>query len=52
MMAAFDIYRSFLAARALSILRVELEVTDIGEQLYRFRKRIALSRFFDLYELL
>lgn len=24
----------------------------MGEQLYRFRKRIALSRFFDLYELL
>ena len=52
MIAVFDISRSFLAARALSILRVELEVTEMGEQLYRFRKWIALSRFFDLYELL
>lgn len=32
------------------MLRNELEVTEIGEQMYRFRKRLALSRFFDLYE--
>ena len=52
MMAALDTSRSLLAARALSILRVELEVTEMGEQLHRFRKRIAVSRFFDLYGLL
>ena len=51
-MAALDTSRSLLVARALSILRVELEVTEMGEQLHRFRKRIAVSRFFDLYELL
>ena len=32
------------------MLRNELEVTEIGEQLYRYRKRLALSQFFDLYE--
>ena len=52
MMTALDTSRSLLAARALSILRVELEVAEMGEQLHRFRKRIAVSRFFDLYELL
>ena len=52
MMAALDTSRLLLAARALSILRVELEVTEMGEQLHRFRKRIAVSRLFDLYELL
>ena len=32
------------------MLRNELEVTEIGEQLYRYRKRLALTQFFDLYE--
>ena len=52
MMAVLDTSRLLLAARALSILRVELDVTEMGEQSHRFRKRIAVSRFFDLYKLL
>lgn len=43
MTAAPDTSRSLLAARALSMLRVELEVTEMGEQLHRFRKRIACT---------
>ena len=42
--------RSHDVARALSNLRDELEVTELGEQLCRFRKRIALSRFYDFYD--
>ncbi len=41
---------SIRTGQALSILRTELEATEIGEQLYRFRKRIALSQFFEFYE--
>ena len=51
-MAALNISRSLLAARVLSILRVELEVIEIGEHLHRFRKRIAIFYFFAFYELL
>ena len=45
-----DTLRSIQTAQILSMLRNELEVTGIGEQLYRSRKRFALSQFFDFYE--
>lgn len=44
-------HRSDEVARALSNIRDELEVAEIGEQLYRFRKRVALSYFYDFYEI-
>ena len=40
-----DTSRSFQVAHTLSLLRVELEVTEVGEQLCRFCRRIALSAF-------
>ena len=43
--------RSFQTAQVFLMLRNELEVTEIGEQIYKFRKRLALSRFFDLYDM-
>ena len=48
--ASNDTLRSLQQAQILSMLRNELEVTEIGEQMCRFRKRLALSQFFDLYE--
>lgn len=42
--------RSLQTAQVFLMLRNELEVTEIGEQMYKFRKRLALSRFFDLYD--
>lgn len=48
--ASNDTLRLLQTAQILSVLRNELEVTDIGEQMCRFRKRLALSQFFDLYE--
>ena len=48
--AANDTLRSLQTAQILSTLRNELEVTEIGDQLCRFRKRLALSQFFDVYE--
>ena len=48
--AANDTLRSLQTAQILSTLRNELEVTEIGEQMCRFRKRLALSHFFDVYE--
>lgn len=44
-------HRSDEVARALSNLRDELEVAEMGEQLCRFRKRVALSRFYDFYDM-
>ena len=49
--AALTTSYSLQAIRALSILRDELEVSEMAEQLHRFRKRTALSGFFDFYEL-
>ena len=43
---------SIRIGQALLILRIELKATEIGEQLYRFRKRIALSQFFEFYEVI
>lgn len=43
--------RLYKVARALSSLRNELEDTEMGEQICRFHKRIALSRFYDFYEM-
>jgi hypothetical protein len=48
--ASNNTLRSLQTAQILSMLRNELEVTEIGEQMCRFRKRLALSQFFDLYE--
>ena len=48
--ASNDTLRSLQTAQILSMLRNELEVTQIGEQMCRFRKRLALSQFFDVYE--
>jgi hypothetical protein len=48
--ALFDTPLSLQTAQILSMLRNELEITEIGEQLYRFRKRLAQSRFFEFYE--
>ena len=45
-----DTLRLLQTAHILSALRTELEVTEIGEQMCRLRKRLALSQFFDLYE--
>ena len=39
----------FQLAQVLPHLRQELEATELGELLCRFRKRIALSRFYDFY---
>ena len=47
--ASFDRLLSLRTAQIVSILRNELDVTEIGEQLYRFRKRLAQSRFFEFY---
>ena len=41
---------SLRSTQVLSILRTELEASEAGEQLHRFRKRIALSSFFEFYE--
>jgi hypothetical protein len=49
--ALFDILLSLQTAQILSMLRNELEITEIGEQLYRFRKRLTQSRFFEFYEI-
>lgn len=46
-----DMLSSLQTAPLLSLLRTELEVTEVGEQLYRFCKRLALSQFFELYEI-
>lgn len=48
---SLETHRSDDVARALSNLRDELEVAEMGEQLCRFRKRVALSRFYDFYEM-
>ncbi|KAI4198215.1 MAG: hypothetical protein LQ346_002819 [Caloplaca aetnensis] len=48
--ASNNTLRSLQTAQILSMLRNELEGTEIGEQMCRFRKRLALSQFFDLYE--
>ena len=48
--ASTNTLRSLQTAQILSMLRNELEVTEIGEQMCRFRKRLALSQFFDVYE--
>lgn len=48
---SFEEHRSGEVARVLSNLRDELEVAEMGEQLCRFRKRVALSRFYDFYEM-
>lgn len=47
--AAFDTPCSLETARMLSMLRNELELSEIGEQLHKFRKRLAQSRFLDFY---
>lgn len=39
-----------MTAQMLLTLRNDLELTEIEEQLYRFRKRLALCRFFDIYQ--
>ena len=49
--ASFDKLLSLRTTQIVSILRNELDVTEIGEQLYKFRKRLAQSRFFELYEM-
>ena len=49
--ASFNTPLSLQTAQMLSMLRNELELTEIGEQLYRFRKRLAQSQFFEFYEL-
>lgn len=36
-------------SQVLSSFREELEVSEVGEQLCRFRKKIALSRFYDFH---
>ena len=41
---------SLRSTQVLSILMTELEVIEVGVQLHRFRKRIALSNFFEFYE--
>lgn len=41
--------RLFQLSQVLSSFREELEVSEVGEQLCRFRKKIALSRFYDFY---
>jgi len=33
----------------LWLLKKELELTELSEQIYRLRKRLALSKFFDVY---
>ena len=43
--------RSHEITQALTNLRHELEITEMGEQLCKFRKRIALSCFYDFYEM-
>jgi len=48
--AVFDTPLLLQITQVLSILRNELELTEIGEQLYRSRRRLAQSRFFELYE--
>ena len=48
---SLETHRSNEVTRALSNLRAELEVAEMGEQLCRFRKRVALSRFYDFYEM-
>lgn len=49
--ASFDKLLSLRTIQIVSILRNELNVAEIGEQLYRFRKRLAQSRFFEFYEM-
>jgi len=41
---------SLRTTRSFSMLRTELESTEVLEQVHRFRRRLALSQFFDLYE--
>lgn len=41
---------SLRSTHVFSILRIELEAIEVGEQLHRFRKRIAPSNFFEFYE--
>ena len=36
-------------AHKLWRLKEELELTELNEQIYRMRKRLALSKFFDTY---
>ena len=38
-------------AQIFSMLRNMLDASEIGEQLFRFRKRLAQSQFFELYKL-
>ena len=47
--AAFDTPSSLETAQMLTMLRNELELSEIGEQLHKFRKRLAQSRFLDFY---
>ena len=47
--ASFDRLLSLRTAQIVSMLRNELDITEIGEQLFRFRKRLAQSRFFEFY---
>lgn len=48
--ASNDTLRSLYTAQILTMLSNELGVTEIGEQMCRFRKRLALSQILDLYE--
>lgn len=38
-------------AQIFSMLRNDLDASEIGEQLFRFRKRLAQSQFFEFYKL-
>ena len=49
--ASFDMLSLYRTFQIVSILRNELDVVRIGEQLYRFRKRLAQSRFFEFYQI-
>ena len=48
---SLEMNRSHEITQALTKLRHELEVTELGEQLFKFCKRIALSHFYDFYEM-
>ena len=48
--ASFNTPLSLRTAQIVSMLRNKLDITEVGEQLYRFRKRLAQSRFFESYE--
>lgn len=47
--AALNTPSSLKTAQMLTMLRNELELSKIGEQLHKFRKRLAQSRFLDFY---